>query len=70
MQRGGPPSLFDRILGMRVGAAAADAVQRGDFGKMMAVRGTEVVAVSLKEATGSLKLVTDKWMQFAEVFWK
>ena len=70
MQRGGPPSLFDRILGLRVGAAAADAVQRGDFGKMMAVRGTEVTAVPLKEATGKLKLVDDKWMQFAEIFWK
>jgi phosphofructokinase-like protein len=70
MQRGGPPSLFDRMLGLRVGAAAADAVQRGDFGKMMAVRGTEVVAVSLKEATGTLKVVTPEWMKFAEVFWK
>lgn len=70
MQRGGPPSLFDRILGLRVGAAAADAVAAGNFGKMMAIRGTEVVAVPLKEATGSLKLVDDKWMKFAEVFFK
>lgn len=70
MQRGGPPSLFDRILGLRVGAAAADAVAAGNFGKMMAIKGTEVVAVPLKEATGQLKLVDDKWMKFAEVFWK
>jgi 6-phosphofructokinase 1 len=70
MQRGGPPSLFDRILGMRVGAAAADAVAQGNFGKMMAIKGTEVTAVPLKEATGKLKLVDDKWMKFAEVFWK
>jgi hypothetical protein len=37
---------------------------------MMAVKGTEVVAVPLKEATGTLKVVDDKWMKFAEVFWK
>ena len=70
MQRGGPPTLFDRILGMRVGAAAADAVAAGNFGKMMAIRGTEVTAVSLKEATGKLKLVDDKWIKFAETFYK
>lgn len=70
MQRGGPPTLFDRILGMRVGAAGADAVARGDFGKMMAIRGTEVVAVPLKEATGTLKTVPESWLKFAEVFWK
>jgi 6-phosphofructokinase 1 len=70
MQRGGPPSLFDRILGLRVGAAAADLVAKGDFGKMTAIRGTEIVAVPLKDATGTLKLVTPEWMKFAEVFWK
>jgi 6-phosphofructokinase 1 len=70
MQRGGPPSLFDRILGLRVGAAASDAVAQGNYGKMMAIRGTEVLAIPLREGTSKLKLVDDKWMDFAKVFWK
>ena len=70
IQRGGAPTLFDRILGLRVGAAAADLIAKGDFGKMPALRGTEVVAVPLKEATGTLKVVTPEWLKFAEVFWK
>jgi 6-phosphofructokinase 1 len=70
MQRGGPPSLFDRILATRVGAFASDLVAKGDFGKMAAIRGTEVIAVPLKEATGTLKVVTPEWLKFAEVFWK
>ncbi|MFN0117162.1 MAG: 6-phosphofructokinase [Elusimicrobiota bacterium] len=70
MQRGGAPTLFDRVLGLRVGAAAADLVANGNFGKMTALRGTEIVSVPLKDATGTLKVVTPDWMKFAEVFWK
>ncbi len=70
MQRGGSPTLFDRMLGLRVGAAASDLIAKGDFGKMTAQRGTEIVAVPLTDATGTLKVVTSEWMKFAEVFWK
>ncbi len=70
IQRGGAPSLFDRILGLRVGAAAADLIAKKDFGKMVALRGTDVVPVPLKEATGTLKVVTSEWLKLAEVFWK
>ena len=57
VQRGGTPSCFDRVLGNRFGEAAADLVARGDFGKMVALRGTEIVAVPLSEAVGHQKLV-------------
>jgi phosphofructokinase-like protein len=70
IQRGGSPSLFDRMLGLRVGAFAADLVAKGDWGKMSALKGTEVVAVPLKAATGTLKVVTDEWLKFAEIFQK
>ncbi len=70
IQRGGSPSLFDRMLGMRVGVAAADLVAKGDFGKMVALKGTQIVPVPLKEATGTLKIVTKEWLDFANVFSK
>lgn len=62
IQRGGAPTLFDRILGTRVGVKAADLVHAGDFGKMVALRGDKVVGVSLEEATGTLKTVTKEWL--------
>ena len=43
VQRGGTPNAYDRVLGTRFGVAAVDAVTRGDFGKMVALRGTDVV---------------------------
>jgi len=57
IQRGGTPSNFDRILGTRFGEAAAHLVAQEDFGKMVALKGTDVVPVPLKDAVGSQKLV-------------
>ena len=55
--RGGSPTLFDRILGTRVGIKAAELVHQGDFGKMVALQGTDVVAVPIQDAVKQWKLV-------------
>lgn len=68
IQRGGTPTAFDRWLATRFGLHAIDAVSEGDFGTMMALRGTDIVRVSLAEGTGALKLVTPKEYAEAEVF--
>jgi phosphofructokinase-like protein len=57
IQRGGSPSCFDRVLGNRFGERAAELVARGEFGKMVALRGTEIVAVPIEEAVGKPKRV-------------
>jgi ATP-dependent phosphofructokinase / diphosphate-dependent phosphofructokinase len=70
IQRGGAPTLFDRILATRAGAKAADMIQAGDFGKMAAMRGIEMVAVPLSEATSKLKTVSPDWLKLADTFFK
>lgn len=62
IQRGGAPTLFDRILGTRVGVKAAELVLEGRFGDMVALKGNAVVPVSLKEATAELKTVDAAWL--------
>jgi 6-phosphofructokinase 1 len=57
IQRGGTPTAFDRVLATRFGLAAIDAVHEGDFGKMVALRATDIVRVPLAEATRELKTV-------------
>jgi len=57
LQRGGAPSAFDRILGVRLGMKAVDIVVEEKFGYMAALKGTEIIAVSLQEAVGKLKVV-------------
>lgn len=68
IQRGGTPTAFDRWLATRFGLQAVDAVAEGDFGKMMALRGTDIVRVPLIEGTGELKLVSEKEYAEAQVF--
>ncbi|GAA4814448.1 6-phosphofructokinase [Streptomyces ziwulingensis] len=57
VQRGGTPSAFDRWLATRFGLHAIDCVRDGDFGTMVALRGTDIVRVPLAEATARLKTV-------------
>ncbi|MDF1603035.1 6-phosphofructokinase [Nocardioides sp. YIM 152315] len=68
IQRGGTPTAFDRWLATRFGLQAIDAVAEGDFGTMMALRGTDIVRVPLIEGTGELKLVSVKEYAEAQVF--
>ena len=49
LQRGGPPTAFDRILGARLGAAAVDLVLAGEYGKAPVLRGMHIVPVDLAE---------------------
>ncbi|MYW02614.1 6-phosphofructokinase [Streptomyces sp. SID3343] len=57
VQRGGTPTAFDRWLATRFGFHAIDAVKAGDWGKMVALRGVDVVTVPLEAATRELKTV-------------
>jgi 6-phosphofructokinase 1 len=66
--RGGTPTAFDRILATRFGLEAVDAVDEGDFGKMVALRATEIVRVPIEDATRELKLVPPELLADAEVF--
>src|SRR4051794_37900265 len=68
IQRGGTPTAFDRWLATRFGLQAIDAVADGEFGTMMALRGTRIVRVPLIEGTGELKLVSDEEYAEAQVF--
>ncbi|MGW8553197.1 6-phosphofructokinase [Streptomyces tubercidicus] len=67
-QRGGTPSAFDRWLATRFGLHAIDAVRDGDFGKMVALRGTDIVRVPIAEATAKLKTVDPALYAEAGVF--
>jgi 6-phosphofructokinase 1 len=58
IQRGGSPSSFDRVLATRYGEQAVHLAARGEFGKMVALRGNEIIGVPIAEAVGREKRVT------------
>ncbi len=68
LQRGGTPTAFDRILSTRYGLRAAEAVKNGEWGQMVALRGNDIVTVSLDEATAETKTVPEDFYKVVETF--
>src|SRR5947209_3959489 len=60
-QRGGEPSPVDRIMGLLLGARAAEAVARGEFGKMVSARGVapacDLSLVDISSVLGQINTV-------------
>lgn len=67
IQRGGVPTAFDRVLATRMGMAAVDMAARDEWGAMVSLRGTDVVAVDFDSALGQLKTVPEQRYQEAAV---
>jgi 6-phosphofructokinase 1 len=57
LQRGGPPTSFDRALATRFGGKAVELVKRGEFGTMVAFEPPAIVARRLDEVVGKTKTV-------------
>jgi 6-phosphofructokinase 1 len=58
LQRGGSPTAYDRVLSTRFGVAAAKALQRGEFGRMVALQGDRCLSLPLGEVAGRARSVT------------
>ena len=67
VQRGGTPSAADRVLGSRLGVAAADLAVAGAFGRMVALRGTEIVDVPLDVVRADPRAVPPAILDVARV---
>lgn len=57
VQRGGSPSIFDRVLATRMGAAAVDYIHEGKTGVMTALQGQQIVPVPLRDVIGHNRTV-------------
>ncbi|MFD2257972.1 6-phosphofructokinase [Luteolibacter algae] len=57
LQRGGAPTSFDRILGMRFGVMAVKLAEEGSFGRMVSYEAYHVDSVPIEEAVNKLRLV-------------
>ena len=67
-QRGGTPTAFDRVLSTRFGIAAMELIHKGESGKIVVLRGNEIIPIELKEVMGHYKTVDDYWYDLAKIF--
>lgn len=60
VQRGGSPTVFDRVLCTQLGFSAYDLAIKKEFGKMPALQGIHIVPVDLSQAVARLKTVDEQ----------
>ncbi len=65
VQRGGRPTIFDRLLATRMGVFAANALMDGEQGQMVALRGNELQLVSLEDAVKRLRPLSKNLLEIA-----
>jgi 6-phosphofructokinase 1 len=68
VQRGGSPNAQDRVLATRFGTAAVDLAGRGQWGRMVALRGVAITDVALKDVLQGSSAISDELYAVAEVF--
>lgn len=68
IQRGGAPTLFDRLLATRLGSKAVDLALAGRFGEVAVLRGAEVIGVPFDEALSAPRLVSSDWLDLLHTF--
>ena len=69
VQRGGSPTVFDRVLATRLGVFAVDLVRDGKFGMMAALQGNRIVPVPLKDAVAHNRRVPADLLELAKLFY-
>lgn len=68
VQRGGSPTAFDRVLATRFGVKAAELANAGTLGKMVSMKGNQVVEVDLNALQETGKPIDPELYDIAEVF--
>ena len=68
LQRGGTPTVFDRVLATRLGAFAVQMVEEGTFDHMACMCANQVKAVPYSEALAGTKQVDLELYELAQLF--
>jgi 6-phosphofructokinase 1 len=66
-QRGGAPTVFDRLLGSRFGKRAVELLLEGEHGKMVGLACNNLIATPLADVVKGSKRPDDEMLRMAEV---
>ena len=68
VQRGGSPTMFDRVLATRLGATAVDYLHDGRTGVIAGIHGLDIVPTALGEVVGHNRTVDRRFFRLARQF--
>ncbi|MBM4431049.1 MAG: 6-phosphofructokinase, partial [Chloroflexi bacterium] len=69
LQRGGSPTVFDRVLATRMGVYAVDLIKEGKFARMVSLQGDKIVDVPLAEIAHKRREVDQELVDLARIFY-
>ncbi len=64
------PTAYDRVLATRYGVKAVELIKEGKFGRMVALKGNEIIDIPLERGTRELKLVDMDIYNEAEIYFE
>ncbi len=67
VQRGGDPSVYDRLLATRLGAGAVAALARGESGVLVGTIGSQITTTPLTEIAGRTKSIDSTLVELAKI---
>lgn len=70
LQRGGAPSAFDRVLGLRLGMKAGELAANNQYGNMVALSSTEIVVADLDKAVTERKEVPESLYECTKLLYQ
>ncbi len=70
VQRGGEPTAFDRILATRLGAAATECLQNGEYGVLVGLNKGQITTTPLATVAANKKLIDMKTFELAGILAK
>ncbi|MGO2655509.1 MAG: 6-phosphofructokinase [Pseudoclavibacter sp.] len=68
IQRGGVPTAFDRVLATRLGIEVVELVARRQWGRMVALRGTDIVSVPFDELAETKQVPAERYREVRAIF--
>ncbi len=68
LQRGGSPTVFDRVLATRLGVAAVDMVKNFQFGQMATRKNDRFLTVPLSRVASHIQVADIKYYDLAKIF--
>ncbi|MEM1584371.1 MAG: ATP-dependent 6-phosphofructokinase [Nitrososphaerota archaeon] len=68
IQRGGTPSAYDKVLGLRLGFKAVDLVKEKKYGYVVVVNGMNILPAKIEEVVGTVRKVPDELHELTNVF--
>ena len=68
IQRGGSPTVFDRILGTRLGVKAVELISMENYGYMVALKSNQIESVPLEKAVSVNRKLESQYYDLLQLF--